>query len=90
VSAIDDHHLPSWDFRRRAGWDEFQAARRRFLVTLARQSALVRLEHAWSLPAHDAIDGREQRPALRRLGDVQSRAQGHSEHISPQAGLPPP
>ena len=63
---------PDWAARPAGGWDEFRAARARFLATVAEQSALARLERAWSLPAPGSPrgGGREQTPAPGRLEDV--------------------
>lgn len=85
VSAGHDDPELSWDCRRGGGREEFQAARARFLATLAGQSALVCLERAWSLPAHDpqaAAGGPDQAPAPQRLGDVHSCTQDHSKLLA--------
>ena len=65
---------PDWAARPAGGWNEFRAARARFLATLAEQSALARLERAWTLPARGSPQGgrREQEPDPGRLRDVRN------------------
>ncbi|MDX6647875.1 MAG: hypothetical protein QOK40_3602 [Miltoncostaeaceae bacterium] len=40
-----------WACAPRAGWDEYERARARYLARLAEQALLVRLEQAWAAPA---------------------------------------
>jgi hypothetical protein len=75
------------------GWNEFQAARARFLATLAEQSALARLERAWNLPAHGSPTQNEpweQEPSRGRLEGVDSPPQRDAPKMSePQEPQPP-